>query len=114
MTYKLPDGALATIDELIALCEKKITLLHQLKKGLIMAELIGVKPGDIKGKLSHGIVSHGTPLYARPWKHDEFVIRLDGEEVFRKKLIEVPQDLWPDDVRAEYERHQRRNKKPAA
>jgi hypothetical protein len=111
MTYKMPDGALANIDRMIELTTEKIALLHKLKKALMMAELIGIRPGDIKGTLWHGVTSYGAPQYARPWRVQEFVIRLDGEEVFRGKLTEVPLDLWPDDMRAEYERHQRRNKK---
>jgi len=43
--------------------------------------------------------------------NNEFVIRREGEEVFRAKLIDIPQDLWPDDIRAEYERYLKRTKK---
>jgi hypothetical protein len=54
------------------------------------------------------VYTHGAPLYSRPWRIQELVVRLDGEEVARKKLIDVPLDLWPEDIRAQYERHQRR------
>lgn len=109
----IPEGMYENIDEMISLCEKKVALLRDLKKALMLAELIGVPPKEIKGKLGFGVHSYGTPLYARPWKTDDFVIRLDGEEVFRKKLIDVPQDLWPADVLQEYQRHVRRNTKQA-
>lgn len=105
----IPEGMYANIDEMIALCEKKIDLLRQLKKAFMLAEMIGVPPKDIKGKLSHGVTSYGTPLYARPWKTEEFVVRLDGEEVYRKKLTDVPHDFWPTEVLAEYKRHVKRN-----
>jgi len=102
----------SNIDEMIDLYGRKIELLRQLKKGLMLAEMIGIPAKDIKGKLSHGVTSYGTPLYARPWKTEEFVIRLDGEEVYRKKLIDVPQDFWPVEVLAEYKRYVKRTQKP--
>lgn len=108
----LPDKLFAQMDELIELNLKQIDLMRQLKKGYMLANIIGQHPNQIKGKLGHSVTKSGTPLYARPWKTDEFVVRLDGVEVARKKLIDVPHDFWPDDVLAEYKRHVKRNTKP--
>lgn len=109
----IPEGMYANIDKLIELETQKIDLLRQLKKALLLAEMIGVAPKDIKGKLSHGITSYGVPLYSRPWKSEEFVVRLDGKEVLRKKLIDVPHDFWPADILTEYKRHVKRNMRKA-
>ena len=105
----LPDKLFEQIDQLIELETKKIELMRQLKRAYMLANVIGMHPKDIKGKLSTYIYTNGAPLYARPWRTRELVVRLDGEEVARKKLIDVPLDLWPDDVRAEYARHLKRN-----
>ena len=75
----------------------------------MLAEMIGVPAKDVKGKMSWGFHTRGTPLYAKPWKTDEMVIRLDGVEVARKKMIDVPHDFWPADVLAEYKRRIKRN-----
>lgn len=107
----LPDKLFEQMDKLIALHEKQIELMHQLKRGYMLANMIGMHPKDIKGTLSTSVHTYGAPLYARPWRTQELVVRLDGEEVARKKLIDVPLDFWPDDVRAEYERQERRNKR---
>lgn len=107
----IPEGMYGNIDRLIELETRKIDLLRQLKKALMLAEMIGVPPKDIKGKMSCAVTSYGTPLYARPWKTEEFIIHLDGEEVFRKRLVDVPQDLWPADILAEYRRHAKRTQK---
>jgi hypothetical protein len=104
-----PEGMLDNIDRLIELETQKIDLLRQLKRALMLADLIGVPAKEIKGRLGYGVHAYGTPLYARPWRTDELVIRLDGVEVARKKLIDVPLDLWPRDVRDEFERQQKRN-----
>ena len=109
----IPEGMLDKIDKLIELETQKVALLKQLKRALMLAELIGIPPKQIEGSLSAAVSSFGTPLFARPWKTEEFVIRLGGEEVFRKKLIDVPLELWPDDIRTEYLRYQKRNKTPA-
>lgn len=111
----IPDELITSIDELIDLETKKIELLRQMKRWYMLAKLTGMAPKEIKGGLSCGVHTYGTPLYSRPWKAAELVIRLDGEEVAReevarKKLIDVPLDFWPDDMRIEYERVQRRNK----
>ena len=108
----LPDKLFEKMDQLIELELKKVELLRQLKEAYMLANIIGQHPNQIKGKLSHGVISHGTPLYARPWKTDEFIVRLDGVEMARKKLIDVPHDFWPADVLAEYKRHVKRNTKP--
>jgi hypothetical protein len=107
----LPAKLFEKMDELIALHEKQTDLMRQLKKAYMLANLIGQHPNQIEGKLSWGFHTCGTPLYARPWKTAEMVIRLDGVEVARKKMIDVPHDFWPADVLAEYQRQLRRNKK---
>jgi hypothetical protein len=107
----LPDKLFEQMDQLIELETKKIELMRQLKRGYMLANVIGMHPKDIKGGLSTYVYTNGAPLYARPWRTQELVVRLDGEEVARKKLIDVPLDLWPDDIRVEYERQQKRNKK---
>ena len=108
----LPDKLFDQMDELIELTLKKVALLRQLKRGYMLANLIGQHPNQIKGKMSYGTTNTGTPLYARPWRTEELVVRLDGVEVARKKLLDVPHDFWPADVLAEYKRHVKRNSKP--
>jgi hypothetical protein len=108
----LPDKLFEQMDELIALQEKQTDLMRQLKRAYLLANVIGMHPNQIKGKLSTATTQSGIPLYSRPWKTEELVVRLDGEEVARKKLIDVPLELWPADIRDEYQRYLKRNKKP--
>lgn len=107
----LPDRLFDLLDEMIGLEMKKVDLLRELKRAYLLANVIGRHPNQIKGKLSTAVLTYGAPLYARPWRTHELVVRLDGEEVARKKLIDVPLDLWPEDVRAEYARWQKRTKR---
>lgn len=104
----VPDKVFENMDELIALLHKQVALYGEMKRALMLANLIGIPPKDIKGKMVTTMHSYGAPLYARPWRTQEIVVTLDGVEVARKKLIDVPLDLWPDAVRLEYERVQRR------
>lgn len=109
----LPDKLFEQMDELIELELKKVELLRQLKKAYMLANVIGQHPNQIKGKLTTAVHTYGAPLYVRQGRTQELVVRLDGEEVARKKLIDVPLDLWPEDIRAEYERQQKRNMRKA-
>lgn len=106
----VPDKVFTNIDEMLALLRKQIELYGEMKRALLIANLIGIPPKDIKGKMTCGVYTNDAPPYARHWRTQELVVRLDGVEVVRKKMIDVPLDLWPDDVRIEYERHQKRNK----
>lgn len=97
------------IDKLITLETEKMSLLGLLKRSLLIADLIGVPPKDLTGVyVQTQYLGHGKPADRLPWRTEDFIVRLDGDEVCRKKLIDVPQDLWPDDVRAEYARYRRR------
>jgi len=106
---KLPDKLFEQMDRLIELELEKVELLRKLKRAYMLANVVGVHPNQIKGKLAVRVYESGRMV--APWQGTEFAVQLDGEEVARKKLTDVPLDLWPDDVRAKYERHKKREKK---
>jgi hypothetical protein len=105
----LPDKLFEQMDQLIALKLKHVDLMRQLKKGYMLANMIGMHPNQIKGAMSDRILPGGR--LSHPWIGTEFVVRLAGEEVARKKLTDVPLELWPDDIRTQYQRHQKREVK---
>lgn len=94
-----------TFDRMIDNLQRQITTARELKRLLRTADLVGRAPSNIKGRVRTHIHSGGLALH--PWKHDDFVVHLEGEEVFRAKLIDVHQDLWPDDIREAYARYAR-------
>jgi hypothetical protein len=96
------------LQESIDLHYKQIETMQQMRRLVMLSNIMDMPIKEITGKVSTSIHAYGRPLYSKPWLESEFVIKLDGEEVVRKKLTTVPLDLWPDDVRAEYERVQRR------
>jgi hypothetical protein len=98
------------IDHLTELLTKQIELYKELKRACRIADLLGVPPKELTGKVAAGTYSTNSSLHYR-WRTTEFVVRREGAEVFRAKLIDIPQDLWPDDIRAEYERYLKRTKK---
>jgi hypothetical protein len=115
MTENLIQNACDNIDEQIRLYHEMIAKLGELKRGLLLADLIGRKPSEIKGTLSTRVVNDNTTL--RPWKSASFWVREkfpDGSTTETKlPLIEVPLDLWPEDLRDRYLRfkaHERRQK----
>ena len=99
------------LQESIDLHYKQIETMTQMRRLVMLSNIMDMPIKEITGKVSTSVHAYGRPLYSKPWLENEFVIKLDGEEVVRKKLVTVPLDFWPDDVRAEYERHQKRNKR---
>jgi hypothetical protein len=96
------------LQESIDLHYKQIETMTQMRRLVMLSNIMDMPIKEITGKVSTSVHAYGRPLYSKPWLENEFVIKLDGDEVARKKLINVPLEFWPDDVRAEYERVQRR------
>ena len=94
-----------TLDRLVDNLQKQIAMARELKRMFRIADIVGRAPSNIKGRVRTHIHSGGLALHT--WKHDHFVVHLDGKEVFRAKLVDVHQDLWPDDVREAYARYAR-------
>lgn len=101
------------LQESIDLHYKQIETMQQMRRLVMLSNIMDMPIKEITGKVSTSVHTCGRPLYSRPWLENEFVIKLDGEEVVRKKLVTVPLEFWPDDVRAEYERQQKRNMRKA-
>ena len=75
------------IDRMIELTTQKIALLHELKKALLLSEIIGIPPKEIHGKISFRATDFG-PV--------EFIVEMDGVEVHRRKMADTPTCFWPD------------------
>ena len=98
------------LQESIDLHYRQIETMQQMRRLVMLFNIMDMPIKEITGKVSTSVHDYGRPLYSKPWLENEFVIKLDGEEVVRKKLVTVPLEFWPDNVRAEYERQQKRNK----
>lgn len=107
----LPDKLFEDMDALIKLELRKVELLRQLKRGYMLANVIGQHPKQIKGSLSTRVYDYNGRLSSEPWRRIDLGVELNGKEVARKKLVDVPLELWPDNLRAAYERHVKRNRK---
>mgnify|MGYP001154456646 CR=1 FL=1 len=99
------------LQESIDLHYKQIDTMQQMRRLVMLSNIMDMPIKEITGRVSTSVHTYGRPLYSKPWLEDEFVVKLDGEEVVRKKLVTVPAEFWPGGVRAEYERQQKRNKK---
>jgi len=96
------------LQESIDLHYKQIETMEKMRRLVMLSNIMDMPIKEITGNVSMSIHAYGRPLYSKPWLEDEFVVKLDGEEVVRKKLVTVPTEFWPDDIRAEYERQQKR------
>jgi hypothetical protein len=117
MTENLIQNACDNIDEQIRLYHEMIAKLGELKRGLLLADLIGRKPSEIKGVLKTSMISSNYGL--RPWKDATLVVREvhpDGSETTQRFDLlrdKVHPDLWPEDMRHAYARYKAAKEKLA-
>lgn len=107
----MTDDVYTNIDKLIALHEKQNDLMRELKKALRMADLLGKKPGEIKGKLV-AKVTRGNSQF-RPWTGAVYSIRVGDDPWEDFPLIDVHKELWPTDLLDEWRRWDRQREKQA-
>jgi hypothetical protein len=88
---KLTALAAENIDELVSLLHRNIDLLLELKRALLIADLLGMKPKEMTGKIGIRVQTTGY----RPRLSDEMIVTLDGAEMLRKPLRDVPREFWP-------------------
>lgn len=98
-----PKNIYESIDRLIALEQRKHELLRELKRALRLADLLGVKPKAIKGKMRHHWVE-GVSTF-RPWLGAKFIVQIEGEEKRTFDYKQVHEDLWPEKMLALYAKH---------
>ena len=90
------------IDKAIANCHEKIATLTELKRLLMIADLLGVPPKSIKGTVTTQITDPGN--YHKPWLHATYSIRVEDGEPQVFALKDVPTLLWPEKWQAMHAR----------
>jgi hypothetical protein len=84
------------IDKAIANLHEQIANFTELKKLCMIADLLGMPPKSVKGKITTQVTETGSGTYHDPWLRATYSIRVgDGEpQVFA--LADVPTLLWPE------------------
>lgn len=102
------DQLVDSMKELIELELKKIALMRELVRAYRFAQLLGLNPKDMTGKLRSRVEDSGSACDA--WRGATLHVTYDNEERMFK-LKDVNMDLWPDRLRDQYERHLARKEK---
>lgn len=97
------------IDEMITLLRKKIDLLGELKRALMIADLVGIPPRELKQRITTGVRGTGnvSTYNPKPWLHMIYTVRVGDGAPQEFPLKEVPLALWPDDMAAAYHKHKK-------
>ena len=96
------------IDEMVSLCQQKIVLMRQLKRSLMLADLLGISPKEMKGPIQYFAFDLD---YRSVYRWKGMVLRVTYDGVERDfPLREVPHDFWPPTVLTEYQRHVKKAK----
>lgn len=101
------------LQESIDLHYKQIETMKQMRRLAMLSNIMDMPIKEIVGVVSTSVHTYGSAPYSKPWLEDELVVRLDGDEVVRKKLVNVPLEFWPDNTRQGYERDQERKARAA-
>lgn len=105
----MPENMIDNIDRLIALSEEKIATLKELRRCLLIADLLGLRPADVKDVVR--ITYHPSDNVLRPWQGTIMTVRVGDGPLEDFALTNVDKRLWPDDIRAAYEKWEARNRK---
>lgn len=90
-------GAIDSARELVELEHRKIKLLEELLRLLLIAQLLGVPPKDLNGKVGTRIDDDDMRPIQR-WRGMRLVITRDGVEAVNIPLVKAPHELWPAPV----------------
>lgn len=95
--------AIDTTRRLIELTEKKAVTMRQLLRCLLLAQLLGLAPNEMRNPLRTGfrVVEHRT---LQRWRGMVLSVTYDGETK-DFPLLDVPEELWPEDVLNDYRRY---------
>ena len=104
LTQKAADN----IDHMIELLHQQIDTYRQLQRALLLAELLGVPPKELREPLRTRYINNSHSAFT-PWKRSVLAVRIGDGPTHEFKLTDIDRRLWPDDVRQAYERWQKRN-----
>ena len=100
-----PTNIVDNIDQTIQRCHDKIETLVKLKKALLLADLLGVAPKDLKEPVRFTIRKGGNRF--RPWVGATMSVRVGAGPYEDFKMTDVDRRLWPEDMQNAWGRWQR-------
>jgi hypothetical protein len=96
------------MDDLIAACHRQIELLIEMRKALLLADLLGIPPKDLKAKLSVKVHHSGVSYDPTPWKRAVLSVRVGDGGWQDFHFADVNRRLWPDDMQQAYDKWQKK------
>ena len=102
-----PTNIIDNIDQMIQLCHDKIETLVKLKKALLLADLLGVPPKDLKEPVRFTIRKGDNTF--RPWVGSTMSVRVGAGPYEDFKMTDVDRRLWPEDMQEAWRRWHNKN-----
>lgn len=96
------------MDDLITACHRQIELLIEMRKALLLADLLGVKPSALKETVRTKVNHSGVTYDPTPWKRAVLSVRVGHGEWQDFPLADVNRRLWPDDMQQAYDKWQKK------
>ena len=103
---------LASIERLLELGEKKSAALQQLRRLVLIADMLHLPIAKVEGVVST-YVSEPRTVGLHRWRGADLVILHENVE-HRFPLVQAPLELWPPHLRTEYELHKKKSRRDRA
>lgn len=100
-----PTNLIDNIDEMIRLKHEAIETLTKMKRALLLADLLGVSPKDLKEPVRSTVRSGDNTF--RPWVGAVLSVRVGDGPYEDFKMTDVDRRLWPEDMQKAWDRWQR-------
>ena len=103
------EEAVDNMDRMTELLHKQIETYRELQRALLLADLLGVPPKDIKGPLRYSVRKGDSVL--KPWVGAVLSVRVGDGPYEDFLLTDVDRRLWPEDMQQAWGRWQKQQEK---
>jgi hypothetical protein len=99
---------IALLGESLVQHRAAIKTMTEMRRLAMIADVLGKPLKEVKGKVGTRVTENHSSLSKQPWLTEDFIVTVDGVQVYREKLSTVRHELWPAGMHAEYMAHEDR------
>jgi len=96
---------IALLGESLVQHRAAIKTMTEMRRLAMIADVLGKPLKEVTGTVGTSVTSADRRMFARPWITEDFIVTVDGVQVYREKLSTVRHELWPAGMHDEYQKH---------
>ena len=95
---------IALLGESLVQHRAAIKTMTEMRRLAMIADVLGKPLKEVKGKVGTSVTESRSFLNSQPWHTEDFIVTVDGVQVYREKLSTVRHELWPAGMHHEYQK----------